>query len=282
MPNQEINLSDALDLIAQSKSNIKDSVEYKNGGNDIGENLTTYDSAIREIKYRSLQNSWGNYFVYGRYLPEEIHIQQYLDGNLTYVDPSTVSFDVQNVVPGDEPTFSIQVLPRGAGENFLKLSVTSLAYGESNLIMTDEIGNCDYLIQVNTPPYLYGYPEVSSFNGFTDCFWNDGSHDITAIYDETANSFDIRFILKLHDDFAAGLNFPVSVSQTSFDGVDTSLVTPSMSTGHDATWDEDVWILNITPDSNFTTTAFNVNITDGTSTLSISVALYNPNDYSPE
>ena len=52
MSKEQINLSDALDLIAQSKSDIKDSVEYKGG--IIGNDLTEYYSAIDNIEFNTL------------------------------------------------------------------------------------------------------------------------------------------------------------------------------------------------------------------------------------
>lgn len=56
MPNQEINLSDALDLIAQSKTDIKGSIEDRDIV--VGDNLTEYSSKIDSIKYQGLCDSY--------------------------------------------------------------------------------------------------------------------------------------------------------------------------------------------------------------------------------
>lgn len=57
MPEQ-MNLSDALDLIAQSKADIKSSVQGKGG--TIGDDLTQYDTSINNLKFSYLSSSLFN------------------------------------------------------------------------------------------------------------------------------------------------------------------------------------------------------------------------------
>ena len=90
MPNEQINLSDALDIIAQSKADIKTSIENR----DItaGEDLTEYSSKIDSIKYQGLSDNYP--FIGANYITSNIIYRYYSDGSVKDINAKDVTLSV--------------------------------------------------------------------------------------------------------------------------------------------------------------------------------------------
>lgn len=159
MPNetQTITLSEALDLIAQSKSDIKSSVQGKGG--TINDNLTEYSSSIDEIPFNTLtgglpldpQNGDGSVII-KRYNSatfsttdaniDDISIQV-LSSYIAAAKPEGWSYDYY-----DQNAFTITLDDDGTGKAQLNAEYANV--GWTQVKIHDNIGNVDFIKSYRT------------------------------------------------------------------------------------------------------------------------------------
>ena len=163
MPNEQITLSYVLDLIAQSKADIKGSVEYKGG--TIGDDLTEYSTSINNIQFRSIyvEENTVEVPMYGSYVT--IDALQYINGNKSY--PTNISYTVSGssseVEWVDNPT------ERGPQQ----FNVTPVNYGTTTLVIEDEMGNCNYPITLLVPVITIHGDYDNTMSGFDSFQWDE-------------------------------------------------------------------------------------------------------------
>lgn len=166
MPEQ-INLSDALDLIMQSKTDIKSSVQGK--GSEIGDDLTQYAQSIDNIQFRSLQfknNDTGDMqtsFDVSRYNDSaNVSVQQYINGETSY--PVNTSYTVSGT--------SISVTKNTPGTNKQVYRCVPNDYGTTILTIEDTVGNVEYPITLHVPAFTI-YGDYSTMHGFDSFEWDE-------------------------------------------------------------------------------------------------------------
>ena len=258
MSKEQINLSEALDIIAQSKADIKSSVQGK--GSEIGDDLTEYNTAIENIKFRSMSFN-QNSFTIGRYNDIAwIEVQEYIDGVKSY--PDNISYTVSGSY--------VNVVEQTAESNRQRFTATPTNYGNSILYIKDDMGNVEYPITLNVPQITINYDgDTTNFSGFSNFFWDEnipvasGDHltGWDAVWDDSQDPYYFQFVL----DDGNGHGVPASAVHCEFGGslVDEGYVTVTSSTvqGYN-----NIIRIIVTPVGG---TLYNgeimINITDGTS-----------------
>ena len=168
MPNEQINLSDALDLIMQSKTDIKSSVQGK--GSEIGDDLTQYAQSIDNIQFRSLQfknNDTGDMqtsFDVSRYNDTaNVSVQQYINGETSY--PVNTSYTVSGT--------SISVTKNTPGTNKQVYRCVPTNYGTTILTIEDTVGNVEYPIALHVPAITIYGDYNNTMSGFDSFEWDE-------------------------------------------------------------------------------------------------------------
>ena len=270
MSKEQINLSDALDLIAQSKADIKDSVEGKGG--IIGDDLTEYNTAIDNIKFRSLMME-NNVSLFRYADATTFNVQQYLDGVTSF--PENLDYSVV----GDNVTVSMTEESDGATSQ--RFMLTPTGYGNTTLTIEDKIGNCEYPVTIGVGPITVLLdPAWEDNSGFLSFGYNDDESsenygNAEAEWDTTAQSWFLD--LTLID--AEGHPIPVSaMTQFSYDGdlEDYMTITTSAVQGY-----ANIIRLNITPTACYNG-HINIHLGDGTCDGDLHIIFIGGEDISQE
>ena len=250
MSKEQINLSDALDLIAQSKSDIKGSVEYKGG--TIGDDLTEYSTSINNIQFRSIyvEENTVEVPMYGSYVT--IDALQYINGNKSY--PTNISYTVSGssseVEWVDNPT------ERGPQQ----FNVTPVNYGTTTLVIEDEMGNCNYPITLTTSTVTFT-AELTYKQHFD--WGDDGSYPEGTIALEWEGSSNFSLYFKVYNSNDNSVIPPTALVDSiglSGNAIDNNLMTITPSVYQQ----ENEVKLTIEPANNtLYNTDFYVNFTDG-------------------
>lgn len=168
MSTEVIALSDALDLIMQSKTDIKSSVQNK--GSEIGDDLTQYAQSIDNIQFRSLQfknNDTGDMqtsFDVSRYNDTaNVSVQQYINGETSY--PVNTSYTVSGT--------SISVTKNTPGTNKQVYRCVPTDYGTTILTIEDTVGNVEYPITINVPVTTINGDYDNTMSGFDSFQWDE-------------------------------------------------------------------------------------------------------------
>ena len=264
MSKEQINLSDALDLIAQSKGDIKTSVQGKGG--TIGYDITEYSESIDNIQFRSIR--YGNDSIdLSRYSSDshttEFNISQYLDGEESFPNDITIN---DNEV--DFMTFT------STNEtDYINVQVTPNDYGTGRYIIMDNIGNVEYFINMTVPSF-----NMNISIGYATGFINfEGSIDYQTVYwDETANSFIIQCNLS---DEGGQQSLDLDDFNVTVGGeiVNNELISVQVVTKVEGDSD---FNLVITPNDGFPTGEMTVEVSDGTSTGNLTIMFAEDNDES--
>lgn len=168
MSTEVIALSDALDLIMQSKTDIKSSVQNK--GSEIGDDLTQYAQSIDNIQFRSLQfknNDTGDMqtsFDVSRYNDTaNVSVQQYINGETSY--PVNTSYTVSGT--------SISVTKNTPGTNKQVYRCVPTDYGTTILTIEDTVGNVEYPITLYVPTFTIHGDYDNTMSGFDSFQWDE-------------------------------------------------------------------------------------------------------------
>lgn len=191
MPEQ-MNLSDALDLIAQSKADIKSSVQGKGG--TIGDDLTQYDQSISNIKFEYLSSDLFNQGNYVSGSPVTFAIKKYNDTThlLEDIDPSEVTVSVSPTMIQDLEaythltydtniaTITKEYLWPDQEQGTVVQAVAGHTGGKMNVIVHYDKGNLDYVGTILAGDSLPISIEIGSAEDTSGTAYNTTSNWIQA------------------------------------------------------------------------------------------------------
>ena len=247
---ETITLSDALDLIAQSKAEIKTSVQGKGG--TINDDLTYYANSIDNIQFRSLiVENEKNLFRYSNHV--DLTVEQYLDGNKSF--PENLSYVV------DGSYVNVNMMTESSGATNQRFRLTPENYGTSYLTIHDDMGNCDYPVTINVPTFDIS-AEVDSYVGFSSVGNDITTGNLTAEWDTSAQSHTISFTLDALFANSSTAIMPASVVSVVAEGtmIDNNQVTISYAAGVAV----NELIITVTPVNDYYNGGIQLTITDGT------------------